>query len=81
MLKIAFRRIGRKKLPIYQVVVQDKKKTRRRNFIAKLGIYMPLKNYISIDIDQVTYWLRQGAQPTKFLTKILTDVYYLSIKN
>jgi ribosomal protein S16 len=55
MLKIAFRRIGRKKLPIYQVVVQDKKKTRRRNFIAKLGIYMPLKNYISIDTDQVTY--------------------------
>jgi ribosomal protein S16 len=42
---------------------------------------MPLKNYISIDTDQVTYWLRQGAQPTKFLTKILTDVYYLSIKN
>jgi ribosomal protein S16 len=55
MLKIAFRRIGRKKVPIYQIVVQDKKKTRQRNFIAKLGIYMPLKNYISLDVTQITY--------------------------
>jgi ribosomal protein S16 len=42
---------------------------------------MPLKNYISLDVTQITYWLRQGAQPTTFLSKVLTNIYYLTIKN
>jgi len=55
MLKITLKRVGRKKLPVYHIVVKDKRKTRNRNFIAKLGLYMPLKSYISFDMAQTKY--------------------------
>ena len=76
MLKITLKRVGRKKLPVYHIVVKDKRKTRNRNFIAKLGLYMPLKSYISFDMAQTKYWLNRGAIPTPLITKILCKISF-----
>lgn len=79
MLKIALKRVGRNKLPIYQIVVKNKRKTRNRNFIMKLGVYMPLKNYISLNVEQTKYWLSKGAKPTPLLTKLLCDIAFFNL--
>ncbi|KAK3582414.1 hypothetical protein CHS0354_023960 [Potamilus streckersoni] len=66
LVKIRLRRIGRKKLPIYQIVTVDARKKRDGGFIEDIGRYEPKKlpHKVSIKEDRMMYWLGVGAEPT-----------------
>jgi len=73
-VKLRLTRVGKKKTPMYRVVVADERSPRDGRFIEILGQYQPLDNpsVINLKDDRALYWLSQGAQPSETVKKILT---------
>ena len=73
MVKIRLRRVGAKKQPSYRIVVADSRSPRDGRFIETIGHYNPLTDppTIRIDEERALYWLRQGAQPTAAVARML----------
>jgi len=76
MVKIRLRRVGRKKTPMYRLVVADARAARDGAFISTIGHYNPLTDpeTVVIDEDKALHWLSQGAQPTATASRLLTKV-------
>jgi len=72
-VKIRLRRIGAKKAPFYRVVVADSRYPREGRFIEEIGTYNPLTEpaQINIDAEKVQKWIKNGAQPTDIVRKLL----------
>ena len=73
-VKIRLARRGRKKAPVYDVVIADARSPRDGKFIEKLGTYNPNTNPASIDIndEKAFNWVMDGAQPTDTVRTILS---------
>ena len=73
-VKIRLARRGRKKMPIYDIVVADARSPRDGKFIEKIGQYNPHATpaILSLKSDRALYWLQVGAQPTDTTRKILS---------
>jgi small subunit ribosomal protein S16 len=73
MVKIRLARVGRKKKPSYRVVVADSRAPRDGAFIEIIGHYDPLVDppAVTIDEEKALKWLRQGAQPTEAVARML----------
>lgn len=67
-------RMGKKKQPTYRVVAADSRSPRDGRFIEVLGFYNPRSepSVIDIDNDKAVGWLKNGAQPTERVQKLLT---------
>lgn len=74
MLKIRLRRVGAKKQPAYRVVVAESTAPRDGRFVEIIGHYHPLTNpsTVVIDAEKAAKWLRNGAQPTERVAKLLS---------
>jgi small subunit ribosomal protein S16 len=74
-VKIRLSRQGRKKKPIYHIVVADSRAPRDGKFIERLGVYNPSSNPATIDLnfDKALDWLQKGAQPTDTCRAILSQ--------
>ncbi|MCL2698021.1 MAG: 30S ribosomal protein S16 [Oscillospiraceae bacterium] len=72
-VKIRLKRMGAKKAPFYRIVVADSRNPRDGRFIEEIGYYDPTKNpsVISVDADKAKTWIKNGAQPTDTVRKIL----------
>lgn len=73
-VKIRLQRHGKKGKPFFHIVVADARARRDGRFVAKLGIYNPITNpaTIELDVDQSLSWLEKGAQPTDTARAILS---------
>lgn len=73
MVRIRLRRVGKRKQPVYRVVVADSHSPRDGRFIEIIGQYKPLSNpsEITIDTDKALDWLRKGARPSESVTALL----------
>ena len=73
MLRIRLRRVGKKKKPMYRIVVADSRAPRDGAFVENLGYYHPLDNPTTIVIDEerAKHWLDKGAIPSDRVSKIL----------
>jgi small subunit ribosomal protein S16 len=73
VLRIRLRRIGKKKQPVYRIVVADSRSPRDGAFVEVLGHYHPLDNpsTIVLDAEKTRQWLDKGAQPSDRVSKIL----------
>jgi small subunit ribosomal protein S16 len=73
-VKIRLSRKGRKKMPIYDIVVADVRAPRDGKFIEKIGQYNPNNTPASLNLrgDRALHWLMVGAQPTDTARKILS---------
>lgn len=73
MVKIRLRRVGRKNLPVYRLVVADSKSPRDGKFIEIIGQYAPRQKEggLTIDAQRAGYWLDVGAQPTDTARSLL----------
>ena len=73
MVKIRLRRVGAKKQPSYRVVVADSRYARDGRFIETIGHYNPLTDPATVVVDEekALLWLRQGAQPTETVSRLL----------
>ena len=74
-VKIRLRRMGAKKAPFYRIVVADSRYPRDGRLIEELGYYDPTKNpsVVKVDADKAKEWIKNGAQPTDTVKKILKD--------
>jgi small subunit ribosomal protein S16 len=66
-------RMGKTKQPTYRVVAADARSPRNGRFIEIVGTYEPRRDpsLISIDNTKALHWLRNGAQPTERVQKLL----------
>jgi small subunit ribosomal protein S16 len=73
-VKIRLLRVGKAKQPSYRVVVADARSPRDGRIIETIGHYGPRAEPSRVDInaDRALAWLRQGAQPTEQVQKLLT---------
>ena len=73
MVKMRLKRMGEKKAPFYRIVVADARSPRDGRFIAEVGYYDPTKNpsVIKVDTEAAAQWLKNGAQPTATVAKLL----------
>jgi small subunit ribosomal protein S16 len=72
--RIRLRKIGRKKLPLYRIVVADKESPRDGRFIEILGTYDPKlegSKKIVVDVEKAKSWLAKGATPTDTVEALL----------
>lgn len=74
-VKMRLRRMGAKKAPFYRVVIADSRYPRDGRFIEEIGYYDPTKNpsVVKVDADKAKEWIKNGAQPTDTVKKILKD--------
>jgi small subunit ribosomal protein S16 len=73
-VKIRLKRLGKKGIPYYHIVVADGRAPRDGKMIEQIGSYDPNSNpaTIILDNDKALAWLRKGAQPTDTARAILS---------
>ena len=74
-VKIRLRRLGAKKAPFCRIVVADTRYPRDGRFIEEIGYYDPTKepSVVKVDAEKAQKWIKNGAQPTDTVKKILKD--------
>lgn len=72
-VRIRLRREGRKKTPMYRIVVADSTSPRDGRFIEIIGQYQPRggENAINLKVDRVNHWMDHGALPTDTVRSLL----------
>lgn len=72
-VRLRLMRMGKKKQPTYRIVAADQRAPRDGKFIEIVGVYDPRPNPSRIDITQskAVNWLRNGAQPSDRVQKLL----------
>jgi small subunit ribosomal protein S16 len=72
--RIRLRRVGRKKVPLYRIVVADRDKSRDGRFIEVLGTYDPraeTSKQVTLDAGKAAAWLAKGATPSDTVASLL----------
>jgi small subunit ribosomal protein S16 len=72
---IRMARGGAKNRPFYSIVVADSRMPRDGRFIERIGFYNPKsaenEPRYRIALDRVDHWVRQGAQPSDAVRKLI----------
>jgi small subunit ribosomal protein S16 len=73
-VRIRLARKGRKRKAYYHIVVADSRSPRDGRYIEKIGMYNPITNpaTIELDFDKALGWLQNGALPTDTCRAILS---------
>ena len=73
-VKLRLMRMGKKKQPTYRIVAADSRSPRDGRFIEIIGHYDARRepSLIKVDNERAVHWLRNGAQPTETVEKLLT---------
>ncbi len=73
MVRLRLWRGGKKKQPIYRIVVADSKTARNGKYIEAIGQYDPgiRPAVITVKDDRLYFWLKRGAQPSDTVRSLL----------
>ncbi len=73
MVTLRLRREGKKKQPIYRIVVADSRSSRTGKYIQAIGYYNPLVNPMVVEVNEAKLfsWLKRGARPTDTMRSLL----------
>ncbi|OGY94810.1 MAG: 30S ribosomal protein S16 [Candidatus Komeilibacteria bacterium RIFOXYC1_FULL_37_11] len=71
MLAIRLQRIGRKKQPLYRLVISEKTKDTQGNHLENLGQYNPHKKEAIFKAARIKYWISKGAKASASVNNIL----------
>jgi small subunit ribosomal protein S16 len=72
--RIRLRRVGRRKLPVYRIVVADKTSPRDGRFVEIIGTYDPRAEdgkQLTVDTEKARAWLAKGATPSDTVGSLL----------
>lgn len=74
MLAIRLQRIGRSGYPMYRVAIQEAHRhPSSGRVVAYVGSYNPHTKATTLDLEKVEFYLKNGAQPTPRVVKILSE--------
>ena len=71
MLKLRLKRLGRKRLPSYRLVVMENTCRRDGRPIEEVGYYDPILKKSQFDSEKIQKWLNYGAKPTQTVLALL----------
>ncbi len=71
MLKLRLTRTGRKKQPMYRLVVIEHSARRDGRPVELLGYYNPSTKESKFKVEKIQTWLSNGAQPTQTVHALL----------
>lgn len=71
MIKIRLKRFGRKKSASYRVVVINSTSRRDGRPIKEVGFYNPITKETRLNTEEITKWIKCGAQPTLTVKNML----------
>lgn len=73
MLRIRLTRAGKKRQPVYRIVVTDRRRARDSEYVEVVGHYNPRRQpaEISLRPERIQYWLGKGAQPSDTVRSFL----------
>ena len=71
MLKLRLKRVGRKKLPSYRLVVIENTSRRDGKPIEEVGYYNPISKNYNFDAQKIEKWLNYGVKPTTTVLNLL----------
>ena len=74
-VKLRLKRMGKKKNPVYRVVVADARSPRDGRFIEEIGTYDPNQapSFVKIDAEAAKKWIANGAKPTDTVARLLKE--------
>lgn len=72
-VRMRLMRMGKKRQPVYRVVVMDQRAPRDGRYIEQIGRYDARSepSVVEIDNERAAAWLAKGAQPTETVEKLL----------
>ena len=72
-VRLRLMRMGKKKQPVYRVVVMDQRAPRDGRYIEQIGRYDAREDpsIVEIDNERAADWLAKGAQPSETVEKLL----------
>ncbi len=71
-VRIRLARHGRRKQPIYRIVVADSRSPRDGRFLEVIGSYNPQNNdEVQFDTERLNSWMEQGAQPSETVGRLI----------
>jgi small subunit ribosomal protein S16 len=73
MLAIRLSRFGKKRQPIYRIIVLEKSKDNFGDYLENLGHYNPRTKVCEVKKDRILYWISKGAKPTPTVHNLLVD--------
>jgi len=73
MLTIRLSRVGKKKHPIFRVIVSEKLKDTVGNYLELLGHYNPHTNTAELKAERIKYWISKGAQTSGTIHNLLVE--------
>jgi len=71
MLKLRLKRIGRKRLPSYRLVIMENTCRRDGRPVAEVGYYDPISKKYRFDQEKIKKWLTYGVKPTETVLNLL----------
>jgi small subunit ribosomal protein S16 len=71
MVVIRLARHGRHKYPTYRIVAADKRRAATSKFLAILGTYNPHTKELNLKKDEITAYLKNGAQASDRVLRLL----------
>ncbi|MEN9558198.1 MAG: ribosomal protein [Candidatus Parcubacteria bacterium] len=75
MLSIRLSRTGKRKQPLYRLIITEKSQDPWGTYLENLGTYNPRTNPATINfkVDRIKDWISKGAQCTETVWNILID--------
>jgi small subunit ribosomal protein S16 len=75
MLSIRLSRTGKRKQPLYRLIVTEKSKDPWGTFLENLGTFNPRSTPVAINFkaDRIKHWISKGAQPSETVWNMLVD--------
>ena len=71
MLKLRFKKGGRKKQPAYRLVIMEASSRRDGRAIDQVGYYNTITKQSHFDVPKIIKWLNYGVQPTETVQNLL----------
>jgi small subunit ribosomal protein S16 len=65
MLKLRLTRIGRKKQPVYRLVIIEHTTRRDGRPVDQVGYYNPLTKESNFQVEKIQKWLSYGVKPSE----------------
>ena len=74
-VKIRLKRMGKKRNPVYRIVVADSRRARDGRIIEKIGTYDPMTDPSTVVLDKalVEKWIKNGAKPTDTVKRLIAE--------
>ena len=73
MLRLRLKRGGRKRSPIYRIVVMNNTTKRDGKTIDEVGFYNPITKQIRLNVTKVVGRLKQGVKPSDTVRRLLVE--------